>query len=72
MIIKKTCPECKNGICIIKGAVIASKEIDGKIQKKSYNHYTCGKCKRNFLVERTLEEQQLTEKYIKSSEIKLK
>lgn len=72
--IKKQCPNCPNNNVEMQGAVITSKEIHGKIERKSFNHYKCPGCKRPFLVERTnnLKEQKLTEHYIKSAEIKLK
>jgi len=70
-LIKKTCPECKNLDSDIHAAVILT---DNKGIETSYNKYTCLKCHIGFAVKRkgNKTEQELTEKYIKSSEIKLK
>ena len=72
--IKKTCPECTHSECTLHGAVVASKEIEGKTIQRSYNLFKCLNCKRKFLVDRTDNpaEQELTEKVIKSSKIILK
>jgi len=74
-IVKQKCPDCGTMECVIQGAVIAGKEFkegDEIITKfKSYNLYKCLKHHHKFLVERTQEEQELTEKYIVSKKIKL-
>ena len=69
-IIKKECPHCKNGESDIHAAVILT---DDKGTKTSWNKYTCLKCHKGFVVKRkgNKTEQALTEKYIKSPEIKL-
>lgn len=62
MITKK----CLNPICNAEeldllGAII--------INKESFNYYKCKKCKNNFKVKRTKDEQILTQKFIDASTI---
>ena len=61
--IKKKClnSECTSEELDILGAII--------INKKAFNYYRCPKCKQNFNVKRTKEEQLLTQKYIDASKI---
>lgn len=73
ILIEKKCSDCGASPCRLMGAAIAGKKIKGKLVKKSYNMYWCPKCHTRFLIERSgnKTEQKLTEKYIKSSKIKL-
>ena len=71
ILIERKCVKCENSPCRFKGAVIGTKEVKSKPQKKSYNIYWCPRCHENFLVERIPSEQNLVEKYIASGKIKL-
>lgn len=77
--IEKECPVCGFMKCDILNAEIRSEIIDKETKLVSYNVYRClsgnNKSKRHqFKVKRAgnTKEQALTEKYIKSGEIKLK
>lgn len=62
MIAKKCLnPKCTFEELDLLGAII--------INKKSFNYYKCPKCKQNFNVKRTKDEQILTQKFIDASKI---
>jgi len=67
-IIKRNCPDekCKGDESDVLGVLVKDKE--------SFTHYRCLTCKKPYFVPRkgNKKEQELTEKYIKSSSIKLK
>ena len=65
-IIQKDCPNetCNSTNLDILGAMIIGNE--------SFNYYKCDKCKNNFTVKRTNNEQKLVQKYIDASKITLK
>lgn len=67
-IIKRDCPrdKCKGDEADVLGVFVKNNE--------SFTHYKCLTCKQNFLVPRKgdKKEQELVEKYIKASPIKLK
>ncbi len=69
--IKKECPNCKNGQADILGAKIRARIKDEKTIRESFNRYKCLKCSFPFEVKRDNDEQELVERYIKASSIKL-
>lgn len=68
-LIKNNCPYCKNPDADIHAAVILT---DDKGNQTSWNKYSCTRCRKGYVTERTAKEQVLVQKFVDASKIKLK